>query len=304
MKPVAIILNYNDADTTLEQLSRLLDYKSLSWLIVVDNASTDDSQIRLKYFVAKHLDKCIFVQNKQNLGYGQGNNVGLLTAVKMRARFALVLNPDAKIADDVILQMTKKMKRMSDLAMIAPVMVNGEYPLSHPVNQPGTREHALHGATAFPIRSWLHELLETGPITRRIFQKFLHYPKKRFERRTYVSVDALAGALYLCNIHKILEVGGYDKEVFLYMEESILGKKLKDFGYRSALFLKGHYVHRHSTTIKKAYHALVQRQRIRGKSTLYYLKKYQNVGIFRRWIAWCFLKIVELEDVLYALWMS
>ncbi len=302
MKTVAIILNYNDADTTLKQLNRLMNYRSLEWLIVVDNASTDDSGIRLKYFVAKHLDRCILVQNEFNYGYGVGNNIGLITAAKMGAQHALVLNPDTEIADGLVSCLVKKLIRHPDLAMIAPVMVDPKYKLSDPVNTPGTREHALHGATAFPIRSWIHELMESGPISRRIFQKYLHYPRERFAGRDCVAVDALAGALYVCDVYKILEVGGYDKEVFLYMEESILGQKLKAFGYKSALYLKGHYIHRHSVTIKKTYKTMAQRQRLRAKSSLFYFKKYQKVGFFGRLFSRLFYKIVEWEDLLYAAW--
>lgn len=304
MKTVAIILNYNDADTTIKQLSRLMDYKSLEWLIVVDNASTDDSGIRLRHFVAKHLNRCVLVQNESNIGYGAGNNVGLITAAKMGARHALVLNPDTEIADALISHLVRKLVKHSSLAMIAPVMVNPQYALSDPINTPGTKEHALHGATAFPIRSFMHELLESGPISRRIFHKYLHYQRDRFAGRTCVTVDALVGALYVCDVRKVLEVGGYDKDVFLYMEESILGWKLKRFGYKSALFLKGHFVHRHSTTIQKTYRSLVQRQRIRAKSSLFYFKKYLNVGVIGRLFARLFYMIVEWEDILYAMWKS
>lgn len=302
MKTVAILLNYNDADTTLKQLSRLMDCSSLDWLIVVDNASTDDSEIRLKHFVAKHLEKCVLVQNKSNLGYGAGNNAGLLTAARMGAKYALVLNPDTEIEDRLILHLVKKLDRHKELAMIAPIMVNPQYNLSHPVNTPGTKEHALGGATAYPIRTWIHELFESGPIFRRMFHKYLHYPREKFADKVCVAVEILAGSLYLCDVQKILEVGGYDEDIFLYMEESILGTKLKAYGYKSALFLKGHFIHRHSTTIKKTYQSMAQRQRLRAKSSLLYFKKYKKIGIVK-WIFSClYYKIVEWEDTLYAVW--
>ena len=57
MKTVAIILNYNDADTTIEQLERIVNYKNLDKIVIVDNASTDDSRIRLKYYVKKNKKK-------------------------------------------------------------------------------------------------------------------------------------------------------------------------------------------------------------------------------------------------------
>lgn len=43
-----VILNYNDAETTEKLVKQIVDYNVLHQIIVVDNASTDDSLERLK----------------------------------------------------------------------------------------------------------------------------------------------------------------------------------------------------------------------------------------------------------------
>ncbi len=43
-----VILNYNDAETTEKLVKQIVDYKVLHQIIVVDNASTDNSLERLK----------------------------------------------------------------------------------------------------------------------------------------------------------------------------------------------------------------------------------------------------------------
>ena len=43
-----VILNYNDAETTEKLVKQIADYNVLHQIIVVDNASTDDSLERLK----------------------------------------------------------------------------------------------------------------------------------------------------------------------------------------------------------------------------------------------------------------
>ena len=48
MKINCVILNYNDADTTGKLVRQILEYDSLNQIVVVDNASTDDSAERLK----------------------------------------------------------------------------------------------------------------------------------------------------------------------------------------------------------------------------------------------------------------
>ena len=42
-KTAAIVVNYNDSETTVAQLRRIRDYAALDAVIVVDNASTDHS---------------------------------------------------------------------------------------------------------------------------------------------------------------------------------------------------------------------------------------------------------------------
>ena len=43
-----VIVNYNDANTTIRLLNQIKDYKSIDQIIVVDNNSTDDSVKKLK----------------------------------------------------------------------------------------------------------------------------------------------------------------------------------------------------------------------------------------------------------------
>jgi GT2 family glycosyltransferase len=97
---VCIVLNYNDADTTIEQLSRIRGYGCFDAVIVVDNHSTDDSFVRLKDCTAGHV---IFLEAGRNGGYGAGNNLGLKYAREiLHARYALIANPDAEFTEKCV----------------------------------------------------------------------------------------------------------------------------------------------------------------------------------------------------------
>ena len=50
MKIACVIVNYNDAKTTIALLKQICDYKSLNHIIIVDNCSTDNSYASLKQF--------------------------------------------------------------------------------------------------------------------------------------------------------------------------------------------------------------------------------------------------------------
>ena len=43
-----VVLNYNDADTTIDMIQHIQNYDIIDHIVVVDNCSTDDSLDRLK----------------------------------------------------------------------------------------------------------------------------------------------------------------------------------------------------------------------------------------------------------------
>ena len=174
MDTVAILLNYNDADTTIAAIKRLKNCDSLDKLIVVDNASLDDSYERLKAYES---EKVALIKAKENLGYGCGNNLGLCYAYKnLAASYALIANPDTIIEDRVILKLRKSFDKIKNLAAAAPVMkLKAKKALSF-------KESLLNLTLGFPCRSFLKELMECCPITRRLFVNLLHYNKIHYKK--------------------------------------------------------------------------------------------------------------------------
>ena len=91
-----IILNYNAGNLLLnciESLSKLT-YENVE-LVVVDNNSTDNSQNECK----KIFPQIKLIQNKENVGYCGGNNVGIKEA---KGEFLVILNPDTIVEHNLI----------------------------------------------------------------------------------------------------------------------------------------------------------------------------------------------------------
>ena len=93
------------------------------------------------------------------------------------------------------------------------------------------------------------------------------------------------------------DCGGYDENVFLYQEESVLGWKMKQAGYRTVLLLKCHYLHEHSVSIGKTYKSQLARQQLRHDSTMYYFRHYLHINRFQEWVArgWFWLLLLEIR---------
>lgn len=89
-----IILNYNAGTILLDCVQSILhsDYKNYE-IIVVDNLSNDESHRKCK----EKFDQITLIENKENLGYCEGNNVGIRIA---KGSFLVILNPDTMMKPD------------------------------------------------------------------------------------------------------------------------------------------------------------------------------------------------------------
>lgn len=98
MKKVGVvILNYNVAEETLKCVKsvKASNYKNID-TIVVNNSADDLNKITDIY------KDVIFIQNKENLGYSGGNNVGIKKALEQGADYIFVLNPDTTVKKNTI----------------------------------------------------------------------------------------------------------------------------------------------------------------------------------------------------------
>ena len=291
MKTALVVLNYNDADNTLKVLGKTADYDVFDKVIVVDNASNDDSRIRLKSYCEDN-EKIYFVENHENKGYGAGNNIGIFVAKKLGMDLALIANPDTDFEESVVKVLKSAMEKNEDIGICAPLVeTNDVY---------GSRENVLKGASCWPMRDFLHSLAENGPICRRIFTKALHYDRNFYNAKIR-KVGAVLGALLMVRVDAFIKVGGYDEKMFLYGEEDLLSKNMEGIGLKTAVITGYKYKHIHSASIKKSLKSLYSRQKIREESTLYFYEKYLKISPLQKLFAKFFFAIVRLEVLVFAL---
>lgn len=110
-----IILNWNGKTDTLELLSSAanIDYPNLD-VFVVDNGSSDDSvaAIRRQYPYARILI------NSTNLGFAEGNNVGIRQALAEGSDYILILNNDTIVSPNIIRVFIEQMQSSSQIGIL------------------------------------------------------------------------------------------------------------------------------------------------------------------------------------------
>lgn len=114
MEKIAIvILNWNGKENTIECLKSIEDIQDV---IVVDNNSNDNSVAAIK----KDFPKVKIIQNKQNLGFAKGNNIGIKKALDDKAGFIMLLNNDTILEKNCLKNLLEAVKNNPQFSIFAP----------------------------------------------------------------------------------------------------------------------------------------------------------------------------------------
>jgi len=94
-----LIINYNGLADTLECLDSLKDqiYPNTE-VIVLDNGSERDELETIR----THQCRPLCIQSKSNLGFAKASNIQIRTALKLGAKYVLLLNNDTIVEPDII----------------------------------------------------------------------------------------------------------------------------------------------------------------------------------------------------------
>ena len=103
-----IILNYNAGDLLFDCIESILNSNYSNYeIILVDNASKDRSHIQCK----QKFPTINLISNSENLGYCEGNNVGIRLA---KGKFIIVLNPDTIVDPNWISELLNSYEKFGD----------------------------------------------------------------------------------------------------------------------------------------------------------------------------------------------
>ena len=126
IKVFLIILNWNGAKDTIECLRSIGRMKGDNYklkVIVIDNASSDGSVKEIqKAEINNQKEKLDFklIRNEYNLGFSEGNNVGIKYAVENEADYILILNNDTQVDGNLIQELVKFADKNKDVGIVSP----------------------------------------------------------------------------------------------------------------------------------------------------------------------------------------
>jgi GT2 family glycosyltransferase len=226
-KVLIVILSFNAADflrDCLSSLTKITYPKDKFEILVIDNASTDNSVEYLK----KNWVEIKLIINKRNLGFAAGNNIGMQYAIDNKFDYVYLLNQDRVVKPDFLEKAIEIEEKEEKIGGIQSKLLL--YQEKGKINSIGNEIHYLGFAFAGGYQLPDSEM-ETKEIT---------YP---------------SGASVLLKTKVLKEVGLFNEEFFAYHEDVDLGWRLWLAGYQVMLAPKSVVYHKYefSRSIKKYY---------------------------------------------------
>ena len=117
MKIFVIILSFNSGQYIKKCLDSVLTSSIAVDVVVVENASKDDSVMLLKEYEGK----IHFLPQKHNLGFAAGNNVGIAYAMEHGADYLFLLNMDTYIEKDTIEKLRDAAENSQEKLLLCPL---------------------------------------------------------------------------------------------------------------------------------------------------------------------------------------
>ena len=259
MKTGIIILNYNDYETTYDMLNRIKNFKEIDIIVVVDNMSLDNSYERLKKI---ENEKIKVISSNENKGYASGNNVGIKYLVNnYKVDNIIISNPDIVLKDSDIKILKDDLKNNKNIDIISPY-----------IDERGKI------SKGWKLPRYIDELLCNMNFFHKIGENNLKY-KDDYYKNDLTKVDAVSGCFFMIRKESFEKIGYFDENTFLYYEENIIGKKLKDNNMNTYVDKRVNIIHNLSISVNKSFNS-IKKYKILKQSQKYYQKEYNKLNIF------------------------
>lgn len=274
-----VIVNYESNKDTLDCISALMHskVKFKYEVIVVDNSSKD----KLGALLKRKFPNVKYIKSEKNVGYGAGNNLGVKNA---SGEYILFLNPDTRVNPDTLKVLSEFLDKNKKAAGLSPVLTDEK---GVTFSQMGSKE--LTPLRAIFSLTFINRIFPNNPISKRYFLNGVPSEKER-------EADAIPGSAFMIRKSIFEKAGKFDENIFLYFEESDLGKRIKALGYKLYITPKTKVMHKWKVDKKNSY-----LQNIFNKSRFYYFKK--HFGIFWALLVELFCRI-SVYDLLFILILS
>lgn len=257
MKTGFVILNFNCWKITGRLAEKAASFEEIDAVVVVDNASTDDSYKQLKKLGG---NKIKVLQSRKNGGYSYGNNLGAKMCRTLGMELMFIANPDVEI-EEADVKKIKGQFAVSDYSILSGV------------------ECDAHGNVVWPVScrrmGYWDDFFDCFYLGRRLWVKKRGDALDRGEG--VWQAEMVKGSFFAVRLEDFFQAGGLDEGVFLYCEERILSRRMEKLGRKIGIVANARYLHTHSGSIRRGDSRTAPQIEMLYASRLYYHKTYHRI---------------------------
>ena len=253
-----VIVNYQTFELTKNTINSILEYEyPFSYeILVVDNASSDDSLAKLQEYFK---DKVEFIASAENNGFAAGNNQALRIA---KGRYVLLLNSDTIVWEKTLEDIYNYMENHADVGASGcrVLLENGELDKACKRSFPNVKNsffRLFHIPTRSSDNDYNLDNLPDGEI---------------------YEIDCLTGAFMFMRADVLKQVGLLDETFFMYGEDIDLCYRIKQPGWKIVYYGKSKITHFKGASSKKQKSKLIYE--FYRAMYIYYKKHHANENSF------------------------
>ncbi|MCK4592212.1 glycosyltransferase family 2 protein [Candidatus Parcubacteria bacterium] len=218
-----IVLNWNGKDDTIECIESLqkINYSNYK-IVIVDNGSEDDSVSEIK----KQFSEVKIIENKKNLGFAGGNNIGIKYAINSGAGYVLLINNDTTVEENFLSELIEMGESDKKIGIL------------------GSKIYFY----SEPNRIWF-----AGGKVNWLKNKGTHIGLDQIDNGQYdktKETDYLTGCCLLIKREVVEKIGVLAEDYFLYYEDTDFSLRTKNIGYKCIFVPRSKIYHKISRSTK------------------------------------------------------
>lgn len=257
-----LTLNYKKSELTLRLIKSIHKMFALELknneveVIIIDNKSPDDSVKIIKGEITRKKYKNIkLYPNKENAGFGCGNNFG---ATFSQGKYLLFLNNDTVVKDKGILKMAEYLETHPQIAILGGQLYNFDGSLQPSVGKFYTPFYL----TLLLLGGQKIGLLDSSP-------------------KKISPVEWVKGAVFMIHREVFDKLNGFDPKIFMYTEDMELCYRAKLAGYKIYFYPHIQVFHTEQGSSNKTFAILNV-----YKNMLYFYRKHRSPAEYRylKWL--------------------
>jgi len=255
-----VVVSFN----TVEYLTRCIDFirknpPTVSFeIFIVDNNSKDNST----EIVKEYYPEVKLIENSENFGFSYANNQAI---VRSRGKYILILNPDTVVTKGAIDQLVNYMEENPSTGAAGAKMLNFDGSMQYSCRRFPTIFNVFFGRQSVFMR-----FLPYNRISRKYLMMDNDYSRN-------IETDWVFGASMILRRRALEEVGIFDEDYFIFVEDTDLCYRMREKGWKVYFVADAVIFHHLGVTREKFWKTTVLNHNI---GMFKFFRKHYNPNVF------------------------